>query len=544
MPSRVIKGPDAVNNLKTSSLAKWPSRADADNRIEPFCRPGFEPGFHLEPGENIFTIGSCFARNIEKALAVRGFDVVTRRILAGSELTSMFRANILNNYGVPSIYNELVWAFDDSRPFDPELNFFEVMPGRFVDIHLPASIRPASFEETLERRKVITQIVREAATCPVVVMTLGLIEVWFDKSSGLYLNYSPRRALVMKHPDRFELHILSYAETIEYLRKIVDLLKSACMPDQKLLLTVSPVPLTATYTGRDVLVANAVSKSVLRAAADEIVSANDHIDYFPSYESVTMSERGPAWEDDQRHVEADLIDLNIGRMIDAYVRHGEVAGGADIAGVKEKARAMLNEGGRKKAMRLLEPLRGLAEDDAGLAALYVEACLEVGRATDAAQVLVTIPQGWGEWQKGLLAARLALLEGDAEAAATQLNELAVSVPGQGAIWHWLAEAEAAAHRYDDALLALKNWADADKSSGAPMRLAAAIHRATGKPELADKAYRSAIESEDTDQEFALDYAEFLIEEKRLDDAKRCLASIAPENKWQSERRDKLAVFTG
>jgi len=543
MPAKIIPGPAAVENLKTNPHSGWPSRADAENRIEPFCKPGFEPGFSLTPGEKVFTIGSCFARNIEKALASRGFDVVTRRILEEAETTNMFRANILNNYGVPSILNEFVWAFDENHSFDPDVNLFELFPGRFTDIHLPASIKPAGFEETLERRKVITQIVREAAECRIVVMTLGLIEVWFDKTSGLYLNYSPRRALVAKNPDRFELHVLSYGETIATLHKIIALLKTSCREDQKILLTVSPVPLTATYSGRDVLVANAVSKSVLRAAADEIVNAYDHIDYFPSYESVTLSDRQAAWEDDQRHVETALIDLNIGRMIDAYIAHAPVDRGRDLATVKAQAQQLLAENKRKKAMRLLEPLREHLKDDAELAGFYIEACLDVGRVEDALAALPLLPGNWGGWRRGVLEARALLATGDGNAASELLAGLAAQHPRQGVVWRWLAEANVARESYADALVAVKHWSDVDRNSGAPMKMAAKVHRATGQTDKADAAYRAAIDAEDSDQEFLLDYAEFLISDKRLDDAKLCLMSVTPENKWQAERLGNLSIFT-
>jgi thioredoxin-like negative regulator of GroEL len=543
MPAKIISGPKAVENLKTSAYSSWPSRADAENRIEPFCKPEFEPGFSLKPGEKVFTIGSCFARNIEKALAARGFDVVTRRILAASDSTTMFRANILNNYGVPSILNEFTWAFDADQPFDPETNLFEVSPGRYVDIHLPASIKPAPLDETLERRQVITRIIREAAECRIVVMTLGLIEIWYDTISRLYLNYSPRRALVAKNPDRFELHVLSYAETIKTLHAIIALMGNSCRDDQKILLTVSPVPLTATYSGRDVLVANAVSKSVLRAAADEIVSAYGHIDYFPSYESVTLSARSVAWEDDQRHVETALIDLNIGRMIDAYVEHEVMDSNQDLDKIKTRARQMLDQGGRKKAIGLLEPLRARLQEDPALGALYVEACLDLGRTDDAANALADIPENWGGWPRGVLEARTMLAKGNGGAACSLLAELAEKNPRQGTIWRWLAEAHVAQLSFADGLAAVKQWSDVARSSAEPMKMAAEIHRAMGQPDSADAAYRAAIDAEDSDQEFILDYAEFLISEKRMDDAKLCLMSVEPENKWQAERLGNLSIFT-
>jgi uncharacterized protein YlxP (DUF503 family) len=54
----------------------------------------------------------------------------------------------------------------------------------------------------------------------------------------------------------------------------------------KFILTVSPVPLTATKTGKHVAVATMASKSVLRAVSDELVDSLDYVDYFPSYEII------------------------------------------------------------------------------------------------------------------------------------------------------------------------------------------------------------------------------------------------------------------
>jgi len=58
-------------------------------------------------------------------------------------------------------------------------------------------------------------------------------------------------------------------------------------PRAKMILTVSPVPLIATYEDRHVLVSNTYSKSVLRVAAEEISKRNPMCDYFPSYEIIT-----------------------------------------------------------------------------------------------------------------------------------------------------------------------------------------------------------------------------------------------------------------
>jgi hypothetical protein len=55
----------------------------------------------------------------------------------------------------------------------------------------------------------------------------------------------------------------------------------------RILLTVSPVPLIATYTREHVLVATTHSKAILRAACSELEVAYQSVYYFPSYEIVS-----------------------------------------------------------------------------------------------------------------------------------------------------------------------------------------------------------------------------------------------------------------
>jgi len=54
-----------------------------------------------------------------------------------------------------------------------------------------------------------------------------------------------------------------------------------------MLLTLSPVPLTATARPHHVLTASMAAKATLRAAIDAFVLTHEDADYFPSYEIVT-----------------------------------------------------------------------------------------------------------------------------------------------------------------------------------------------------------------------------------------------------------------
>ena len=82
---------------------------------------------------------------------------------------------------------------------------------------------------------------------------------------------------------------------VERLRKI--------NPAARMIVTVSPVPLIATFEARHVLVSTTLSKAVLRTAADEITRSDTLSDYFPSYEIITGNHaRGGYFESDLRSV--------------------------------------------------------------------------------------------------------------------------------------------------------------------------------------------------------------------------------------------------
>ena len=80
-------------------------------------------------------------------------------------------------------------------------------------------------------------------------------------------------------------------------------------PGLRLILTVSPVPLTATASGAHVLAATTYSKSVLRAVAGDLAAQDDEVDYFPSYELITGQPfAGTSFDANQRTVAETAID--------------------------------------------------------------------------------------------------------------------------------------------------------------------------------------------------------------------------------------------
>ena len=324
------EGEAAWANVLANSCSRWSAPrgsrhrpSTAAGRLESaFVVPEVRPTFRLDPAGSIFTIGSCFAGAVENHLLARGFDVVSARIdIPGLEFRPPHSRVILNKFTTHSMLNELRWALDPSCPF-PEDALLEESADKWVDLQVVPEVAPAPREVVAARRPYLTELFGRARSCGLVVITLGLVEAWFDRQLGLYLNRAPGLRTVRRHPGRFALHLLDYRANREALEEIYALLRRFGQPGLRMVVTVSPVPLSETFTGGDVLVANAYSKSTLRAVAEDFCRAHDGVDYFPTYELVTLSDRRVAYEEDLHHVLDPVVDLNVRAFVDHYVQGG------------------------------------------------------------------------------------------------------------------------------------------------------------------------------------------------------------------------------
>jgi hypothetical protein len=120
-------------------------------------------------------------------------------------------------------------------------------------------------------------------------------------------------------------------DALDALEQIYDLLVRYGRPDLHLVVTVSPVPFQATFTEQDVLVANTYSKSTLHAVAQDFARSHANVDYLPSFECVTNSDRRLAWEEDRIHVTDTLVRANILAFIRAYSGEPSRAAEAEAA---------------------------------------------------------------------------------------------------------------------------------------------------------------------------------------------------------------------
>jgi len=299
----------AYKNLAQNSRSRWPRPGESD-RLYPIAYPTITPKFQILPEHRVFCIGSCFAREVEAALTRLNFDVCSViRNLPRSERRLKADAGMFNKYTIASICNELRWALDPEYPYRHELALVENPDGLFEDHHLSGRNyadelpRAGEFREAFNRE---FQRVREA---DLIVLTLGLSEAWYDRETKLLLNVAPSKPVVEKYPKRFEVQVLGFHESLQWLESVYDLLTRFGKPGRRILLTVSPVPLLATFRSQDVLVANTYSKAVLRTVAEHFQQGKDDVCYFPSFEFAALSYPDLVWgKRDFRHVNRFFVE--------------------------------------------------------------------------------------------------------------------------------------------------------------------------------------------------------------------------------------------
>lgn len=274
----------------------------------------WNPKFRIARNMPVATFGSCFAQHIGRALAANGFswmlaeetppglsDESARKFNYG-----VFTARTGNIYTVSLLKQWVDWATGTAAPeecWEKE--------GRFFDPFRP-NIEPGGFEsreELARSRKAAIDAFRTALTkSSVFVFTLGLTESWWNRKQGYEYPMCPGTVAGEFDAEQHEFLNQDFPfirkTLVETLRRIKDL-----NPQIRFLLTVSPVPLTATMSGHHVLVATMESKSVLRAVAGTVARQLEFVDYFPSYEIINSAPfRGTFFESNQRNVNHAGVD--------------------------------------------------------------------------------------------------------------------------------------------------------------------------------------------------------------------------------------------
>lgn len=268
--------------------------------------PVVEPPFRIRIKDRVATAGSCFAQHISKHLRAGGFRFLDAEPDKGGGAEGQAFHDFSARYGNVYTARQLLQLFDRAFGyFRPIEQVWQTTDGRYCDPFRP-TIQPGGYatrEAVAEdARRHLRAVQRMFRQLDVFVFTLGLTECWYSRLDGAVYPMAPGVAGGEYDPERHAFANFGVGDVVGDMQLFIDKLR-VVNPRARIILTVSPVPLAATYENRHVLVSTTYSKSVLRVAAEQLAIENQGVYYFPSYEIITGSHAaGGYFEPDRRGV--------------------------------------------------------------------------------------------------------------------------------------------------------------------------------------------------------------------------------------------------
>jgi hypothetical protein len=297
---RIVKNVDALlesGTPKTSGSiqrTRYPSETDFSGPLDKLFERHIANGAHLaafqfQRTDKVFTMGSCFAGRVSRVLNERGINSFA---LTLAETVNTTHAN---------------------RDF---LSYL---------LDLPTPHTTYWTEELEIRGHEKTAIMKNLQASDLVVYTLGVAPAFFNKTSGAFTPHSANAFKTRSFVGDNVYRMTSVEENLENLKFIFALLRKV-NPKMRLVLSVSPVPLQATFERDSAIISDCVSKSTLRIVAEEFCkneTANSI--YWPSFEMIKWvsphREKFFGTDDgDPAHISGDVVAMVVDTFLKTCLR--------------------------------------------------------------------------------------------------------------------------------------------------------------------------------------------------------------------------------
>lgn len=309
--SNKVGGTHPYSNLPDVAYWRRSIAKVAGNAVEPVANFPIK----IQKSDKIVTAGSCFAQEIAQRLQSAGYAYhVTEKPdveLSETEVRQQQYGVYSARYGNIYTTRQLLQLFERAHGFFKPIEQFWAANGRVFDVFRPTipSDGFSSIEDAKEAQARHFEAVRRCfKEADVFIFTLGLTEAFEDIRDGTVFPVCPGIVAGTYDAAHHKFKNFTVSEIVEDFLKFDQRLRSI-NPRVRTIITVSPVPLIATASGRHVLEATSYSKSVLRVAAEIISSRLPHVGYFPSYEIITGAHaKGRYFEEDLRSVTRIGVD--------------------------------------------------------------------------------------------------------------------------------------------------------------------------------------------------------------------------------------------
>ena len=266
----------------------------------------FEPASLIDKTSKVLALGSCFALRVKEFLLNNGYGVLNEGDLPNYVVrgrqefdTRIYYNTFCIRYEFERVSGEFVQDEDDI--WEPHQMPFKVFQDPYRRMLVAAD------RETLWQRirEVDAQMRRHICEANLVILTLGLTEVFFQQHNGRAICAAP--GYCGGGGFGCEFRCTEYQENYDNIDKVIRILQQV-NPRAHVVLTVSPVPLGSTFAqNTDHELANSESKCTLRAVAGALVRKYPQVHYFHSYELVMHSPREAVFMEDGRHVQPSYV---------------------------------------------------------------------------------------------------------------------------------------------------------------------------------------------------------------------------------------------
>ena len=245
-----------------------------------------EPKF-INQDTRFFTMGSCFARNLAGSLGKSGYQA---RHMEISEYINTTFANRV---------------------------FVDWLSGAEIDNAIReriAELMPEGWSKPDTLR-----IIKDS---DVFILTLGVAPAFFDRVTGDFVLPRPGALNSRVLAEKYLSRTTTVKENVDNVLYLIDFVRSIS-PGIKIVVTVSPVPLLASFEFESAVHADCLSKSTMRLVAHEVVNNSniENIMYWPSFEvfrwagsnasTYYAADDGAAWHVSEEKV-ADTIKAFVG----------------------------------------------------------------------------------------------------------------------------------------------------------------------------------------------------------------------------------------
>lgn len=247
-----------------------------------------EPKF-ISKTTRFFTMGSCFARNLARSLQKSGY------MAAHMEISEYINTTFANRVFVDWLSGAEI---DDAI----RERIAELLPSGW------------SKENTLD-------VIKGAN---VFILTLGVAPAFFDRATGDFVLPRPSALNSRVLAEKYRYRTTSVQENVDNVLYLINFVRSIS-PDIKIVVTVSPVPLVASFEYESAVQADCLSKSTMRLVAHEVVNNSniENILYWPSFEvfrwagsnasNFYAADDGAAW-----HVSEEKVGGTIKAFVDMF----------------------------------------------------------------------------------------------------------------------------------------------------------------------------------------------------------------------------------